>query len=256
MSLGRGRDRSRARGGAVAASDAIAALAPTERFRADSLAASPVASWPSTGSGAHAAAQGTGANQFSWSASSASFGNRAVVSAADAARQMVAGTSAQFNYLHDGTGCTVLYVGRTTSLGTLQYMVCTQGSVTIQTGALLYLAAGGGLHWVVGNAGTTPVDLTAGVALTNNTPFVCVVRMASAQTPDVDVRLNRAQVASGDAASALASGNATTGLTLSGAATPIAGWIGDTAEVVVWNRYLSAGEVTAAEAYVLARYGV
>lgn len=253
MSTGRSRDRSRARGNHPSAGDAISMLAPSERYIASSLAGTPVASWASRGSGAHAGTQGTGANQPSWSASSASFGSKPVVTTT-ATQQLVAGTTADFSYLHDGNGGSLLLVARTTLATGIRYLLDTQGGSTIATGALVYLDNANALHFLVGNGSGTPLDLST-TAVAQNVGFVLLVRFATAQTPDCDVRLNRASVASGNAG-ALTGGASATALLINGSAGASAGDVGDRVEIVTWSRYLSAADVTAVESYVLATYGV
>lgn len=240
-------------GGALAASPG--ALAAYEWWRGDGLAASPVSSWPSTGSKGNAAAQAVGANQPLWVATYAALGNQAVVHYDSTAKFLTAGAVADYKAGHDGTGFTLFWVGDLTVATAVRALESSQAGLALAAvGHSFYLDAANKLNFATGN-GTVQVVAAQSTVQSTGTKVVVVRYSSTARAAGTrcEMRINRAVNGTSSEAATPSSANASLVLRLGfDTFTPT----NREGERALWTRDLTDAEVARLESYALARYGV
>jgi len=234
-----------------------AALVPHAWYRSDlgiTLNGSNVAAWADqSGNGRHAI-QTTAGNQPPYSASGGVNNLPYVTSVTSSSRGLYAGVAADWEALHNGVGMTVAFVGKNNSGPFGNYQLATQHSSGVNRGFAFSQVSGSAAHALVGN-GTAAVALAA-APTANNVTHKYVVTYRSGVNPDLVLRLDGAV---GATASETATPSASDpphplGIGFSGAG----GFAANARvyEIVILARVATASEITALEAYFLARYGV
>jgi hypothetical protein len=259
--LGRGRDRSRARGGAGGAQPFTpGALAPFAWVRGDlgvTLNGSNISAWADQGAApAQDLTEATAANQAPYVASDAAFGGRPIMSTGANTKGVQASTAADWNFCHNGTGMTLFMVARSRGPAG-NFMLGTQSSAgVVGLGFSCIFWTTNNLRFVVGAGAAGVID----VATTGNTfpaaaAHVVVITYRTGSDPDCVIRIDRAQVGTGSEAVAPSASNAMGPLSLGYPINKAGGCDSDFADFALFNRVLSAAEITQLETYA-ARYGI
>lgn len=212
--------------------------------------------WTNKVAGGVNTTQGTGSAKPGFSAADASFNNQSALSF-DGSDRLDAGAVGSWNYLHDGTGSTVLVVARYTAAGNQVVFDNCNATGTNIGACLRFNAAAARLHYIVANGTALIVNDTTSV-IAGSTTYVIVVRFLEGGGTDWTVRMNGAQTASGTTGGTPSGSNATADLAIGARSTSIdQNLTGGIAELAFWSRSLSDAEVTGQlSAYTTGRYGI
>jgi hypothetical protein len=258
----RGRDRSRGHGGLAGYpqpfAGAFAIYDPTAQ-RVAPLNGSTVQSFASF-DGLHPLAQATGAKQPTWSASSANFNGQSVITDTGGSTNTVllASTAADWTFLHNGTGMTIMAVALATNT-TNHWLLDTNGGGSTSRGIGMFNIPGNLLRFVMGTGAAAVLDVSTGNAFSLNAGHVVIATHLTGDVGnDFHLRIDRSQKTGQNNANTpsalapvgpLAIGNYSN-------AAPVNSWIGSYAFVAFWNRVLTASEQSTAESYSLSRFAV
>lgn len=99
------------------------------------------------------------------------------------------GLEADWSFLHNGTGSTIIVYGGTGALGAARRIIDTNGGSATASGVSVAVNATGNILWNVGT-GALPVIGAASAALPANTPFYCICRSSSAVSPNWSYTVN------------------------------------------------------------------
>lgn len=160
----------------------------------------------------------------------------------DGTRRIQAVTPGDWKKLHDGTGVTVAVIAQYSGAGTTQAVFGTGTTGAVGT----YLSLDGTNNravFQIRNGGGAIFTYTGGAgSLTANTNVLFVFRYDLANTPDVDVYLNGASVATGNAASPAAT-DPTGALRLFALGNDGSMLTGRIRKFAMWNRALTDAEI-------------
>ena len=175
-------------------------------------------------------------------------------------QRLVAATAADWKFLHDGTGMTILAVAQTTGAAPNadMTMLDTGGLSSTLTGFAFYLTDAGApvaratlyIQRGVANESTyfgPTVDNSAATA----TPHIWSSRfLYQANGADAELSIDGTVVTLGEAGFAPSTAAPSGALTLGSSHTATAGWVGQISELIMYNRRLTDAELATVLAYL------
>lgn len=202
--------------------------------------------------------QATAANQPQWVASHASLLGRPVLQFDDTDDFLAASTAADWTFLHDGTGCTMLIALRPTDSGTDGAMLATGGHAGTVRGTLLsYDGASQRVQYFLADGAAFIVAVSsAGNSVLRGVPHVISARYSESATPKYSVRCDGVEVLSGSPTAAPSASAPAAALRVGArtdGATPLGGQV---SQVAVFSRYLDTDTLLRVEQSFGRRIGV
>jgi hypothetical protein len=199
-------------------------------------------------------AQSTGTQVPVLNASDANLGNQASITLDGTDDNIVSNLAASsWNFLHDGTGATVLIVCRPTKAsGATNQLLWTTTAAGARGVRLLHSSTTDRFRFSVSDGASFVIDVNTGAGAAEPTSKAVYFDHLTTSTPDASLEAPPGTVI-GTASGTPSASAATTTLTL-GATTNAFG--GNVAEIVIWPMQLTAGNKVTLAAYTLARYGV
>jgi hypothetical protein len=186
-------------------------------------------------------------------ASDANLGNQASITLDGTDDNIVSNLAASsWNFLHDGSGATVLIVCRPTKASGSTNMLLWTTTTTARGARLLHSATNDRFRFSVADGASFVIDISTGAGAAEPTSKAVYFDHLTTSTPDASLEAPPGTVIGTGSGTPSASA-ATTTLTL-GATTNAFG--GNVAEIVIWPTQLTAGNKATLAAYTLARYGV
>lgn len=225
-------------------------------YRADrgvTLASGVVSAWADQSGSGKTLSQGTAGARPTPVASNAAFNGQPTLSF-DGGDSLVAAVASDWNFLHNGLGCTLILVAKGDAANTV-YAFCGTQTTVASRGMQLRTTGGGNLVWDVGNGSVDILGLTVLVDL-DDALFKTTLRYTEGRAGnEYAYRINGGADTTGISGAAPSASDATGPLTVgarSGAGLTLTG---DIAEVIAYSRYITDAEANALDAYLLARYG-
>ncbi len=166
------------------------------------------------------------------------------------------GSTADYKYLHDGTGGTIVLVASLDAASGARAAVVTGSGVGTTVGTYLATDGTGSVIWIIGNGTATVISIDS-----TSTPFatpgahVISAAYGTGQTLDAVLRIDGTEDATMDQTAAPSTGNATNVLTVGArAAGASRWWDGPIAEVLFFNAILSAEDLARVEDFLMGIY--
>jgi len=226
--------------------DTIPGTTPTHRWRADTAYAT--GAWTDSIAG-RVVSQATEANRPT-AATASELSGQAVLSFPSATHALVSADAAStWRLLHGASTHYVVCVPRATTTGRIFSTRNSSSTASTSSGAFLSLLSGStSVRWTVGN-GTANALNAVDVASAFSDETATVI---SGSWDNTAYRVDTTAVAAVTAAPAATLGSSDPQITL----TIGGGAFVDIAEIILWDRVLTADERTTVESYILGRYGV
>ncbi|MBM4443544.1 MAG: hypothetical protein FJ027_24310 [Candidatus Rokubacteria bacterium] len=200
--------------------------------------------------------QSTGSLVPGYSTSDANLGGRASVQPDGTDDTLTSNlTASAWNFVHDGTGASVLVVCRATKTsGATNNALATSTGSANRGFRLIHNSTNDRCQFQVSDGATNVISINGGASTAVEPVSLSIlVTHTTADTPDATMYHppGTSRGTGSGTVSVLAAAN-----TLAACGNSSGFFGGSIAEIVFWKRTLTAGEITALAAYTLARYGV
>lgn len=202
------------------------------------------------------ASQGVAGSQPPYVASDAGINNNAIIGPFDgSADHLTAGVAADWEFLHTGTGMTIVLVFRTGALGSVRRLLDNNNGSGTALGLTLQInAASPALAWLnMGNGTTAVLSATTAASITASSVNYIVFRHATANTPDYSFNLNGVTT-TGNNSNAPGTGAAAATLNIGRRSGSVQYFNGDIAEMITYTRAIDDTEQTSLTDYITTRY--
>jgi hypothetical protein len=199
-------------------------------------------------------AQSTGAQVPVLNASDANLGNQASITLDGTDDNLTSNLAAAvWNFLHDGSGATILIVCRPTkTTGATNNLLATSAGAASRGIRLLHSATNNRWRFSVSDGAAFVIDINTGSGAAEPVSQAVYMDHLTSSTPDASLEAPPGTVIGTGSGTPSASAAAAT-LKLGDTANAFGG---NVAEIVIWPSQLTAGNKTTLAAYTLARYGV